>query len=120
MAARALAVSWAVTPATALNAMPVAAQPSPNAIEPAAGSPPAAKDTAVTSPRTMLAPKLMVRAAASGASRPIRPPPRSSSRPDSSSLRVWRTVMNTIRTARMAAMNAVYLMRDRAPRDVGS
>ena len=50
VAARALAVSWAASPATALNAIPVAAQPRPNAREPLAGSPPAASAAADEQP----------------------------------------------------------------------
>ena len=86
VAARALAVSWAASPATALKAIPVAAQPSPKARDPTAGNPPAASAAAASNPRTTLAPRLMVSAAASGASRPSLPPPSSSRRPLSSSL----------------------------------
>src|SRR5665647_1319753 len=74
LAARALVVSWALTAATALNAIPVAAQPRPKASEPAAGSPVAARAAPLSSPRTRLAPKLITRAALSGALRPSRPP----------------------------------------------
>ena len=98
VAARALAVSWAASPATALKAIPVAAQPSPKAREPVAGNPPGA----------------------SGASRPSLPPPSSSRRPLSSSLRVCRIVRMTMRTARMAVINAVYLISESAPMEVGS
>src|SRR5665647_3902144 len=52
LAARALVVSWALTAATALNAIPVAAQPRPKASEPAAGSPVAARAAPLSSPRT--------------------------------------------------------------------
>src|SRR5450756_1940406 len=68
LAARALVLSWALTAATALNAIPVAAQPRPKASEPAAGSPVAARAAPLSSPRTRLAPKLITRAALSGAS----------------------------------------------------
>src|SRR5665647_1231115 len=120
VAARALVVSWAPTAATVLNAIPVAAQPSPKASEPAAGSPVAASAPPQRSPRTRLAPKLTTRAALSGALRPRRPPLSSSSCPLSSSARVCRMVTNTIRTATAAVMNAVYLIMDREPNDVGS
>src|SRR5665647_436277 len=120
VAARALVLSWALTAASALNAMPVAAQPSPKASEPPPGSPAAARAPPLSSPRIRLAPKLITRAALSGALRPRRPPLSSSSCPLSSSARVCRMVTNTIRTATAAVMNAVYLIMDREPNDVGS
>lgn len=120
VAARLLVVSWAVTPATALKAIPVVAQPSPKASEPAAGSPPAARAAAVSSPTRRLAPKLITSADASDASRPSRRPLSSSRRPLSSSARVCRIVTKIIRAARAAVMNAVYLIRDTAPSDLGS
>lgn len=62
----------------------------------------------------------MMNDATSGAFRPSRPPLTSSSLPDSSSDLVWRIMTITISTAMAAAMNAVYLIIDREPIEVGS
>ena len=120
IAARADVVTWAATAAIAVKTMPLDAHPSPKATAPGAGSPTSPNPRATPVPSTALAPMPTATAAASGAARPTAPACTSSSRPDSSSERLWRTVMNTNRIDTSAAPKAVILISDTAPSDVGS
>ncbi len=115
VATRADTVTWAVTAATALNTMPVSVQLTPNATDPTQGSPTRPRPAVHNTPTTTAAPMLTASAAVNGAPRPSTPPVASSSRPDSSSAREWRTVMKTNSIATIAPPNAVSLINDTAP-----
>ena len=80
VAARAPTASCAVTAPTPAKHRPVAAQPIPKAIDPAAGRPATTSATAVSTPIATQAMAAVSRAAASGAARPTIPAPSSSSR----------------------------------------
>jgi hypothetical protein len=119
VAALEVADTCAAMAATAAKTRPVSIQPSPKTQEPPAGSPEAMSDRAVRDPMAAIARVASTRAAASGARRPTTVAPSSSSRPASSSLRVWRTTSTMASTASIAVPSAVIFTIDSAP-SVGS
>src|SRR5664279_2282638 len=120
VAERADTVSWAVTPAIAAKARPVAAQDIPNESEPAAGSPAAIWARAISTPSVSIVPNATSRAADNAARRPTTVDPTSSSRPFSSSALVCRPTSMIANTARTAAPNAASFMITKAPSAEGS
>ena len=106
-AARGPEVSWAASRATAANSTPAAASPIPSAHESAAARGTDTRLSATSTPVARLARTATRNAAAVVALRPIAAERSTSSRPVSSSVRVWRTTRNIDISPAVTAPNAV-------------
>src|SRR6185437_3420446 len=114
-AARALAVSWAATTLTPVNASPQVPIASASATDPAAGSPSAGSTTQSSPARTALARTATAIADVSGACRPTWADRTSSRRPASSSPLVCRTTRKTDISAANSAPHTPYRQAVSAP-----
>jgi hypothetical protein len=97
--------SWAQTTAMEANTQPTPQIAAPSATDPAVGNPTPTRPTAIRLAMTAAAPATRRTAAAGAANLPVTTDPNSSTRPDSSSARVWRlTVRMLINAIRIPAV----------------
>ncbi|GAA2801907.1 hypothetical protein GCM10020219_086540 [Nonomuraea dietziae] len=83
-----------------MKTSPAAVIAAPKLSDPVTSKPVEIMASAQISPVATIAPAVKTRAAVNGAKRPMTPAPTSSARPDSSSPRVWRTMVRIAIRAR--------------------
>lgn len=111
-----LSVTWAVTAVTAANTRPTAVTDAPKVTAPAAGRSMPMNPTARAAPTTTFMPPTTTSAASMGAWRPTAAARTSSSRPLSSSARVWRESMNRLMSPTSTSVNEPVSKATRPPK----